>query len=97
MHEINGVPVPSVKEIIVAAELLVILWPLRVIMRRLEGDFRPERNRIIHRHVKAGHGGRLKDCFDLHCASLRNLPQAQPGQVVQPESVAAVTAAEVVQ
>lgn len=93
MNEIYGVPVPSPKEIIVAAELLVILWPIRVVLRRLEGDFRPERNRIIHQHVKAGHAGRLKHCLDVHCASLRNqLPGRQAPPVQADTAVAAVEA-----
>ena len=51
-------------------------------------EVRAERNRIIKRHVKAGHESRLKHCPDLVCLSLRKpvLAQQEPVQALHTES-----------
>lgn len=41
-------------------------------------EARAERNRIIKRHVKTGHEGRLKHCIDEACLSLRKPAQQAP-------------------
>lgn len=51
---------------------------IKILGRRGMSEMRKERNRIIHNHVKTGHGGRLKHCLDEACASLRNPASPQP-------------------
>lgn len=41
-------------------------------------EARRERNKIIKRHVKAGHESRLKHCVDELCFSLRKPAPSQP-------------------
>jgi hypothetical protein len=50
----------------------------KIVMKKLESEARKERNRIIHKHVKTGHWGRLKHCLDVDCSSLQSsLPELQ--------------------
>lgn len=53
---------------------------LRKELRKFKRELRKRRNEIIDNHVKADHEGRLKDCVDEACISLRKpgLPQSVP-------------------
>lgn len=76
MHQIFGIPVPSGEQIIVGLELVIILYVPKKLLGQLDSAIRQERNRIIHKHVKTGHRGRLKQCLDAECLSLRTMPPA---------------------
>lgn len=55
------------------------IWKiLKYLFNKAEKETRAERNRIIQRHVKAGHKGRLKECLDEACLSLRTPELVQP-------------------
>lgn len=48
------------------------IWKIiKFAVNNLEKETRAERDRIIHRHVKAGHKGRLKNCLDETCLRLQ--------------------------
>jgi hypothetical protein len=66
---------PTSQEIITSAELLIILWPVRVLLRALEGEFRAERRRVVRLHVKSGHNTRFTRCLQGDCASLQKSRQ----------------------
>jgi hypothetical protein len=85
MSQILGIPVPSLEQIIVGTELVFILYIPKRMVSQLDREFRKERNRIIHRHVKSGHSDRLKQCADQDCSSLRRQGPQQLGY--QPEMV----------
>lgn len=86
MTELHGIPVPSTDQIIIGAELVFILYPVKRFAGSLDQQLRRERNRIIKNHVKTGHEGRLKHCADTACASLRSSGRPRPELLgVQPE------------
>lgn len=85
MSQLLGIPVPSMDQIIVGTELIFILYIPRKVVSRLDNELRKERNRIIHKHVKTGHLGRLKHCADRDCFSLRKPGFAQQLVDSQPE------------
>jgi hypothetical protein len=87
MSQLLGIPVPSLEQIIVGTELVFILYIPRRVVNKLDNEFRKERNRIIHNHVKTGHLGRLKHCADSACASLRKPGFAQQAVDSQPELI----------
>lgn len=62
------------------------IWSIsKMVVNRFGKEVREERDRIIHRHVKAGHECRLRECSDLICASLR-MPGLVPQEYLeQPE------------
>ena len=80
MSHLAGIPVPSIEQIIVGAQLIIILYPVRVFMHWIDNEARRERNHIIRAHVKSGHLSRLKHCFEGDCPSLRKplLVRRQP-------------------
>lgn len=81
MNQLLGVPVPSPDQIIVGAELVFILLPVRILSRTLDNDVRKFRNYVINHHVKSGHADRLKQCEDGYCPSLRSSePQLEAAQ-----------------
>ena len=82
MSDILGIPIPTLEQVIVGTELVFILYIPKRVVSKLDGAFRTERNKIIHRHVKTGHDSRLKQCTDFACASLRNPSAYLQGQQV---------------
>jgi hypothetical protein len=82
MPALWGVPVPSSDQIIVGAELLIILYPIRSMMRSLDNQARKERNRIIAAHVKSGHNSRFWKCLEGSCPSLQNSQPARTSELV---------------
>lgn len=85
MSRLLGIPVPDWEQIIIGAELVVILYPIRLLAQAIDKGIRKERNRVIHIHVKTGHKSRLKHCIEDGCASLRNLVPLQAELALPPE------------
>lgn len=71
---------PTIEQIVVGSELIIILYPVRIIVRRMADEARKERNRIIRHHVKTGHKSRFKTCIEGECVSLQT-PMNQPLRV----------------
>jgi hypothetical protein len=80
MANIYGIPVPSVEQIVIGAELVFVLLPFRVLAHKLENDMRLERKWLLKHHIKNGHEDRFKRCVEGYCFSLRNLKQDQLAQ-----------------
>lgn len=59
---------------------------MRWVAKHTFSELRKERNHIIRNHVKADHEGRLKNCLDEACASLRKPVLPQEVQPVQAET-----------
>lgn len=71
---------------IVHAIWLAIKWFAGRLKKEAKKAARRERNRIIHRHVKTGHEGRLKHCDDNDCTNLRSsAPPLTQAEQVPPE------------
>lgn len=65
---------------------LGIKWFIGRAEKELKKEVRRERNRIIHSHVKTGHGGRLKHCVDEACLSLRRRAQEPATELPGPHT-----------
>lgn len=86
---INITPINVIESTIMYGIVHGIWVILKMVYRKLEREARSERNRIIKRHVKAGHGDRLKLCPDPDCLSLRNpvlSPQVSEVQALRVDS-----------
>lgn len=66
-------PLPSLHDVAISAELLFLLWPLRFVQRLVESDITKRRRDIIHHHIKAGHKNPLKRCHDDGCTLLTDV------------------------
>lgn len=61
LHELSQIPHPSLTEVVIASETFLILYPLRIVVRRIEREERLLRKVLIKRHVKH-HKGRYVNC-----------------------------------
>lgn len=62
---------PTGHDLLISAEILIALFPLRLILDAITSDVRRARRKIIHRHVHQAHNQRLHRCEDADCTTLR--------------------------
>lgn len=67
---------PSFRELVISGELLVVLFPLRILLGFLTSEAEKERKRIIKQHVKQGHDLPFKHCSSEDCASIASETQS---------------------
>lgn len=79
LHELSKVPHPSWTEILISAQIFCLLYPLRIVARRIEKEERVLRKTLIHRHVRH-HRGRYAHC---KCSIALESPQQQQNQLDQ--------------
>lgn len=79
---LSTIPHPTWKELAISIELLIFLWPLRLLLGGLTSELRQERNLVITRHVKQKHATKFKLCQEGDCANLQNL---SPAELLEPE------------
>ncbi|CAB4132474.1 hypothetical protein UFOVP253_24 [uncultured Caudovirales phage] len=67
---------PTLKEVIISGEILVIWFPLRLLLGYLASEASKERKRIIKQHVHHGHVLPFKHCSDGDCILIASETQA---------------------
>lgn len=61
VNSLLDIPHPTWKELLISSEVLIILYPLHTVMRKVDKETRRIRKTLIRRHVQH-HKGRYAHC-----------------------------------
>lgn len=89
LEQFNSLPHPTWTELIISAQILMVLWPLRLLQRALENELQKDIRRI-RTHHRRNHDSHARWCKEGECSILSEGQTAPQSPLEQAALLASV-------